>query len=86
MATTKQAVSFTLRQDIVKWLQSYARTLGSNKSQLVEKALESYKKNEIKKQLKASFQRMKNDEEMKSLAEMGLEDFLVQLDETDTTR
>ena len=86
LAVRKKPVSFTLGIEILSWLDETARSKRLNRSKLVEKALENYRKKEIQRQLGDSFERAKNDPEMKELAEMGFEDFLNMTDDVDPTR
>ena len=83
MGFSKQAVSFTIRVDLLNWLDNKVKASKSNRSRMVERALELYREQETKEKLVDSFKRMRDDEEVKELSEMGLEDFLGLDDETD---
>lgn len=86
MKFLKKAASFTVRSDLLQWLDKTAKTHKTNRSRLIEKALESMRKQEIQTELTDSFRRMSADQEMKDLAEMGLEDFLEATDDERSTR
>lgn len=82
MSLTKKAVSLTLRKDLLEWADAYAKEQHLNRSELMEKALQSLRNEEVGKQLEASFRRVRADQEMKALAQMGTEDFLQMIDDT----
>jgi|SRR5690606_16091770 len=86
MKFLKKAASFTVRSDLLQWLDKTAKIRKTNRSRLIEKALESMRKQEMQSELAHSFHKMSTDQEMKDLAEMGLEDFLEATDEEYPTR
>lgn len=62
-------------------LDLYARKLRIPKNRIIEKALNAYFERLKKAEYELSFKKAANDEEMLSLAEKGLDDYLKMLTE-----
>ena len=86
MAQTKQAASFTLGIDIIQWLNSTAKQLKISKSKIVEQGIRKLQEARIKKELKESCLRMRNDPETFELANMGMQDFIDMIDKHEQGR
>lgn len=79
----KNTITYTssLPKDLLEELNRFAEKLHVPKNQLIERSLRAYFQHLRKLEYILSFQRAAGDEEMLSLAEEGLEDYLDQLDE-----
>ncbi|GEM_PF-5224508 len=80
MSSTKKAASFTIRIDLLKWLQERAKKERQSKSQVMEIALEKLKEAQRDQKLQETCKKIQADAEMHELAEMGFEDTLAMID------
>ncbi len=76
----KATYSSTLPIELIEQLNEYARKLNIPKNQLIERSIRHYLESIKKAEYIRSFQRAANDEEQMELAEMGLDDFLDQVE------
>lgn len=70
----------TLSIELLEQLNNFAKKLQMPKSQLIERALQHYFEQLKKAEYIRSFQRVAQDEEMQTLAEEGLADYVEMLD------
>ena len=79
----KSTVTYTstLPSDLSEVLDQYAQLLKVPKNRLIEQALRSYFDNVKRAEYIKSFRRANQDEEMQTLANEGLEDYLKMMDE-----
>lgn len=70
----------TLPEKIISELNHFAETLKTKKNKIIENALLKYFEENRKNEFIQSFKRANNDDEMISLAEEGIEDYLKLLD------
>lgn len=74
------AYTSTLPIEVLEQLHEFAQKLNMPKNQLIERALQGYFENLKRAEYVRSFQRAAQDEEMLTLAEEGLEDYLEMID------
>lgn len=74
------AYTSTLPIELLEQLNEFAQKLNMPKNQLIERALQRLFEDLKRAEYIRSFQRAAQDEEMISLAEEGLEDYLEMLD------
>ncbi|MCX6153013.1 MAG: CopG family transcriptional regulator [Candidatus Kapabacteria bacterium] len=73
---TKRTFTSTISTELISLLDDYSKKLNMPKNHLISIAIGKYM-NELKKQdYIQSFQKAKDDSEMKTLSEEGYEDFL----------
>jgi len=70
----------TLPEKILKQLNHHAELLKSKKNKIIEQALRKYFEDHRKNEFIQSFKRASKDEEMISMAEEGIADYLKLLD------
>lgn len=73
----------SLPDNLLQLLDKKAKALGMPKNKLIERALTIYLDQLNKAEYAKSFQRMAEDEDVISMAEEGMEDYLSQLEKTD---
>lgn len=73
----------SLPDNLLQLLDKKAKALGMPKNKLIERALTIYLDQLNKAEYTKSFQRMAEDEDVISMAEEGMEDYLSQLEKTD---
>ncbi len=78
MKTTSVFTS-TISQDILLWLNQYAKKTHRTKRDIIETALKKYKDEAKKEALKKTFIAANKDPEMAQMAEEGLDDYANQL-------
>lgn len=71
----------TLPDDLLKDLAEKARALSVPKNKLIEKALRVYLNQISRMEYIKSYKRMENDEDLMTLAEEGMADYLKQIEE-----
>jgi hypothetical protein len=71
----------TLPKDLLEQLNGMAKALNLPKNKIIERSLRLYLKKLKKAEYIRSFQRASQDEEMITLAEEGMEDYLNRVDE-----
>lgn len=70
-----------LSESVAQELELMTQKLNTTKRAIIEKALNQYFEQIKKAEYIASFKRANGDLEVKELSEMGLEDFLIMLEE-----
>lgn len=70
----------TLPEKILGQLNRYAETLKTKKNKIIERALLKYFEENRRNEFVKSFKRANEDDEMKVMAEEGIEDYLKLLD------
>jgi len=80
----KKAVSFTIRMDLLSWVDKQAKQKKMNKSQFMELALEKLQEAKLKEEMLHSYRKMKNDPETYELAAAGLEDYAAIINKYET--
>ena len=71
----------TLPEKVLKELNHYAESLKTKKNMIIEQALQKYFEEQRKNEFIQSYRRANNDEEMISMAEEGIADYLKLLDQ-----
>jgi metal-responsive CopG/Arc/MetJ family transcriptional regulator len=71
----------TLPEKVLRELNHHAELLKTKKNKIIEQALRKYFEEQRKGEFIQSFRRANNDEEMISLAEEGIADYLKLLDQ-----
>lgn len=76
MSTQVKNFTTTFSVSLLDWLDDVSREMKMTKKEIIEQALEGWRKQYVKRQIRSSYASMKHDEEAKILAEDGLGDFL----------
>jgi len=74
MAT--KVLTTTVSEETAIWLNQESQELQITKRAIIEAALAEWRKNKIQQEIRKSYQKSHDDEEMIELAEAGLGDFL----------
>ena len=74
----------TISPKLMNWLTDKAKNKNTTKRAIIEKALESYKKETRKKELIEGFKKAAKDPETIELAEAGLGDYIEQLEKLES--
>lgn len=78
----RQTITYTstLSNDLMDSLNEFAQKLKVPKNQLIEQALSSYLEELKRMEYVRSFKRANQDDEIKAMAEEGMDDYLKMLD------
>ena len=76
-------ITTTLSPHLAVWLKVESKKKGTTKREIIEEALKKYKAEQRREELAESFDRAAQDPEIRELSEMGLGDYLQQLNKLD---
>lgn len=81
MKTQQKNFTTTFPLKLLQWLDETSKQLGVPKKEIIEQALEKWKKDFIRQEIRKSYRKVKKDPEMKFFAEAGMEDYFNQINE-----
>lgn len=76
-------ITTTLSPHLAVWLKKESKKKGTTKREIIEEALRQYQAGQRRAELAESFERARQDPEIREFSEMGLGDYLHQLDKLD---
>lgn len=79
MKTQQKNFTTTFPVSLLNWLDQTSNQLGVTKKEIIEQALEKWKKDFIRQEIRKSYQKTRKDPEMKFFAEAGMEDYFNQI-------
>jgi hypothetical protein len=79
MKSNNVTYTSTLSLDLMQWIESMVAKYHCSKKHLIETALLQYKEQTKKQELIATFKQASQDKEILSLAEEGLDDYILQI-------